>query len=145
MQLNLEITSELEARIRQEAELAGMEPSSFIVSTLENHIHQNDFQHGDLAHANGDSPSLSEEESKLLGTINTGLSSEDWDRYRQLIDLRRQENITAEGLAELTAMADRIERLNAQRVTHLCELAQLRGISLPALQDQLGIASPGII
>jgi hypothetical protein len=70
---------------------------------------------------------------------NRGFSEGDWNRYRQLIEKRRAEQLNAEELVELTSLSDRMERLNVRRLELLSQLAKLRNTTLPALMDQLGL------
>ncbi len=82
---------------------------------------------------------LSAEESRLLQEINVGLPDETWHRYRDLIQKRRAEALTASEQAELIAISDQIEELDARRAERLVELARTRKTSLAALMEQLGI------
>ncbi len=43
---------------------------------------------------------------------------------------------------ELLAAVDQLEALEAQRIERLSRLAHLRGVSLAALMDELGIQPP---
>ena len=85
---------------------------------------------------------LSPREAELLERINEGASVEAWARYRELRDKRSAEALSPEELQELIAISDSLEEANARRLQHLTELAQLRGVALRELMDQLGIAAP---
>ncbi len=86
-------------------------------------------------------PSLSQEESELMARINAALSEPDEARYRQLKDRRDAELLMPNEHAELLALSNRAEELNADRVAALTELARLRRTSLRGLMKQLGIPS----
>lgn len=87
-------------------------------------------------------PSLSEGETELLSRINRGLPSDLADRYRRLIEKRRASSLLLEEHEELLRLSDQTERLEAERVEALAELARLRGTSLPRLMSDLGIQAP---
>jgi hypothetical protein len=78
----------------------------------------------------------------LLARINQGLSAEDRNRLKQLISRRNAETITSAEGRELIALTDRLEKLHAQRVAALAELATLRGITFDEVINQLGIQFP---
>lgn len=86
--------------------------------------------------------SLSRRETELLQEINRGLSQQDWQRYRELVARRRAETLTPAEQTALIVLMDQIEEANARRIEHLIELARLRGTSLEALMDALGIKAP---
>ena len=84
-------------------------------------------------------PTLSEREAELLLKINQGLSSATQARLNELIAKRRAESITAKELRELKKLTDQVEEFDAERLTHLSELAALRGVPLRKLIKQLGL------
>jgi hypothetical protein len=85
---------------------------------------------------------LSAAESALLLRINQGLPKELCERIATLRGRREAEVITDTEYEELTRLTDRAEELHADRMAALVELAQLRGVSLPVLMDQLSIHFP---
>jgi hypothetical protein len=87
-------------------------------------------------------PHLSADESELLTRINQGLPVEDRARMRALVDKRDSETITDAEWRELTALTDRLELLQADRLAALAELAKLRGVTLDEVMAQLGIQFP---
>ena len=87
-------------------------------------------------------PRLSAEESTLLVRINQGFSENLRERLATLREKREDGIITDAEYEELTRLTDRAEELHAERMAALVELAQLRGISLSVLMDQLGIHFP---
>ncbi len=60
-------------------------------------------------------------------------------RYDQLNTKLHEEQLTSEEHQELLALIDPVELADAERLKHLIELAQLRGVSLDTLMDELGI------
>jgi hypothetical protein len=85
-------------------------------------------------------PSLPAEEAELLLRINRGLPAELRARLEELGERREAEELTPAEQAELVALADRVEALEAERVESLTRLAALRGVLLSTLMEQLGIA-----
>lgn len=97
-------------------------------------------QHAARLQAQRRAPSLSEAETELLLQINRGaIPSTTRQRCTELTAKLRNETITAEEQAELTALVDEIEQLNAERLGHLVQLAQLRGVPLDDLMQTLEI------
>jgi len=84
-------------------------------------------------------PHLPQRESELLLKINQGLPDDVARRYRDLIARRRAGVLHPEEHAELLRLTDQAERLEADRLGHLAELARLRGTSLRALMEELSI------
>ena len=85
-------------------------------------------------------PNLSEAEAQLLLKINQGIVPPDvQQRCARLTAKARDGSITDEEHAELVALVDEIEQLNAQRLDYLSQLAQLRGVPLDELMDTLEI------
>ena len=84
---------------------------------------------------------LGPRESELLRKVGVGLSEEEWRRYRELKSRSDDEILTPAEHQELIATCDRIERANAQRMSHLIELSALRNVSLETLMDQLGLGN----
>lgn len=92
--------------------------------------------------AERNAPRLSAAESALLVRVNQGLPSDLRERIATLRGRREDEVITDTEYEELTRLTDRAEEIHADRMAALVELAQLRGVSLPILMDQLGIHFP---
>ncbi len=92
--------------------------------------------------AQRNAPRLSATESALLMRINQGLGADLCARITTLRRQREEETISDTEYEELTRLTDRAEELHAERMAALVELAQLRGVSLPVLMDQLGIHFP---
>ncbi len=84
-------------------------------------------------------PVLDRRESELLEAINQGLPTESEKRYRELIAERQAETLSPAALEELKSLTDQAEKLQAERMAHLVNLAQLRGVPLTDLMTELGI------
>ncbi|HRQ37091.1 MAG TPA: STAS/SEC14 domain-containing protein [Chloroflexota bacterium] len=84
-------------------------------------------------------PHLSEKEATLLRKINQGIPLALWQPYKIVAAKRDAESLTPAEHAELIRLSDEIERLHAERVKYLVELAQLRNVPLSDLMDDLGI------
>lgn len=84
-------------------------------------------------------PSLPAEESVLLAQINEGIAVEIRERYEALLERRRAGMLSQDEHAELLDLTDRMEAADAERLEHLAILARLRGVSLDALMQSLGI------
>lgn len=87
-------------------------------------------------------PQATAAEATLLMKINEGLPEGLRNRYRELIDKRRQENLTPEEHSELLRASAEVEQREAERTMALADLAQLRGVSLTDLMSSLGISAP---
>ncbi|MCP4701190.1 MAG: STAS/SEC14 domain-containing protein [Gammaproteobacteria bacterium] len=84
-------------------------------------------------------PSFSKQEAEILEKINQGLPPETQQRYNEMIAKRRAETLTSEEHLELSALIDRIELADVERVKALTNLAQLRNVSVTALMTTLNI------
>ena len=133
MTLTIDIAPELESQIRNRAAQEGLDVPEYVLRALREHLCQTQSQQA---------PHLSEAEGRLLQEINLGLPEEVWQRYRALIDKRQAEMLTETEQADLIAISDRLEELNARRIERLAELARIRHTSLTALMEQLGIKAP---
>ena len=129
MTINLNVTPELERKLKQVARQMGLAPDTYIMQLL-----QQDLQ----THAA--SARLSPEESKLLQEINTSLSTIEWERYRLLQAKRNAETLSAQEQAELIALSDQIENANVRRMQAVAELARVRKTTVPALVETLGLS-----
>lgn len=84
-------------------------------------------------------PMLSEDESALFAIINTALPEDKRQRLAELVELRSSEALTTGAHSELLELQQQLESLHADRVKALADLAQLRGVTLTVLMEQLGI------
>jgi hypothetical protein len=81
-------------------------------------------------------------EAELLLKINQGVPADLQTRYDELIAKRKLETLTTEEYSELLKLTEQVEKLEAQRIEWLAELARVRAISLTQLMDDLGIRKP---
>jgi len=84
-------------------------------------------------------PSLPKDETELIQQIHCGLPADIRQRYDALNAKLHDETITPEEHEELLRLIDRIELADAERMQRLVALAQLRGVSVDTLMEQLGI------
>jgi hypothetical protein len=87
-------------------------------------------------------PSVPKEEAALLLQINRGLPAEMRDRLERLNQKCEDEALTPDEHAELLGLVAQVEALEVERIERLSRLARLRGVSLTALMDELGIRPP---
>jgi hypothetical protein len=86
---------------------------------------------------------MSERESEILRVINRGLSPEKNVRLEQLQERLRQETIRPREHQQLLKLSDELEKLGAQRLKALIELASLRKTSVPKLMSEMGLNGAG--
>ncbi len=127
MTLTLDIATELEHQILQEAGRKGRDAKSFVLGLLRESL------------ASMASSGNARSESDLLEEINQGFPEEIWRRYRELVAKRQDETLSAEEHTELIAMIDRVEIANARRIECLAELANRRQVPLRELMAEMGI------
>jgi hypothetical protein len=82
---------------------------------------------------------LPQAEAELLLKINQGIPANIQRDYEELIAKRDDEILTNDEHQKLLQLTEKIEKIQAQRIENLAELARLRGISLTALMENLGI------
>ena len=92
--------------------------------------------------ARRNAPILSEDESALFAVINRALPETERSRLAELGELRADEALTPDEHCELLEIQQRLEELHAARVRALAQLAQMRGLTLTTLMEQLGIEFP---
>ncbi len=84
-------------------------------------------------------PTVQVKESQLLIKINQGVPPDIQMRYEELIANRQSETLNADEYNELLRLTDQIEKLDAERMEYLKELAGIRQTSLTALLEELKI------
>lgn len=131
--VTLELTPDLEVRIRREAARNGLDTQSYILSTLREKL---------TGARRSTVPGLTADEAALLREINRGLPQETWQRYSELKEKRQAETLTPEEHVELIALSDRVEEMNVRRMDNVVQLARLRQTSVDALMEDLGLKSP---
>ncbi len=129
MDINIQISPELESYLRREAEGRGMSLDRHIVEVLET-VRPN---------APGSAKRLSAQETDLLQKINAAIPAKTWLQYRALVEKKAAYSISPSELQELIQLTNQIEVANAERIVLLGKLAQLRGISLRQVMQDLGL------
>ena len=127
MTLTLDIATDLENQILQEAQRRGLDAESFVMEVLRD----------SLVSKMPSTSALSEGE--LLEAINRGFPAEVWRRYRDLLARQQDESLSEAEHQDLIALIDQIEVANARRIEYLAELATRRHVPLKALMADLGI------
>jgi hypothetical protein len=89
-------------------------------------------------------PRLSEMETALLLEVNRGLDEQARERFHVLVERRRADQLTTAEHEELLRTTEKIEQQDVQRLQALLKLAQLRGMPLRSLMDELGIQPPPV-
>ncbi|HWH71825.1 MAG TPA: hypothetical protein VNT26_20855 [Candidatus Sulfotelmatobacter sp.] len=82
---------------------------------------------------------LPTQESELLRIINRGLSTPKSQRLEQLQEKLRQETLKPREHQQLLRLTDELERLAADRLKALMDLAALRKTSVAKLMQQMGL------
>lgn len=82
------------------------------------------------------SPSLSKKETELFLKINAGLPIKKQKRFDELNQKRRNETLSQSEHEELIELTEQIEDSNANRISYISKLANLRGISLSEMMEQ---------
>ncbi len=134
MTMTIDLPPELEMQLQDEAAKEGVAPDRFILRTVEERLRQR--------RAERDVPHLSKAESELMQRINQGLPEETWRQYHALIAKREAGTLTADEQQVLVGLIDQVELAHARRLGSLLELAHLRGTTLDAVMDALGIVKP---
>jgi hypothetical protein len=86
-------------------------------------------------------PCFSKDESRLMLKISQGVPPETRRRFNELVAKRREEKITPDEHQELLHLTNLIEISDAERMRHIADLAQIRGVSVETLMKDLGIFS----
>ncbi|HSH04739.1 MAG TPA: STAS/SEC14 domain-containing protein [Anaerolineae bacterium] len=88
---------------------------------------------------------LSAEESDLLLKINQPIEASVQEKYNELWAKKENDDLSADEHQELLSLIEKIELADAQRVLHLGELANLRGLSIDELKKDLGITKASYV
>jgi hypothetical protein len=129
MSLTINLPTSVEQQFRKEATINGLSLDNYLLRLLQ--------QASKISQKQLNSKQYLE--SELLKKINLDISEEEWTNYRHLVGLMRAEKLTPQAHETLIALGDKIEIANAQRVKYLFELAELRGISVEKLMENLKI------
>jgi iron-sulfur cluster repair protein YtfE (RIC family) len=128
MALTINLPQSTEQELRQDAASKGMSLDSYFLRLLKQ-----------AATPQSKNVSKLSSETDLLKKINLDISESEWVEYRRLIGLRRAEQLTEEAHQALIQLGNKIEDAHAKRMEHLWSLAQLRGVSLDKIMQDLGI------
>ncbi len=71
--------------------------------------------------------------------INQGIPPETQKYYEQLTAKREAETLTNTEYNQLLTLSEKIEKIEAKRLENLVELANIRGVTLVDLMENLGI------
>lgn len=82
---------------------------------------------------------LPQTEAELLIKINQGIPANIQIDYAELMAKREDETLTDDEYQKLLQLTEEIEQMQVRRIQDLAELARLRGVSLTALMENLGI------
>lgn len=85
---------------------------------------------------------LPQSEAELLLKINQGICLDIQKYYDELMAKLQAGTLTPDEHSQLLDLTQEIEKLQAQRIEYLAELARLRKTSLTALMENLGIQMP---
>jgi hypothetical protein len=84
-------------------------------------------------------PNIPEAEADLLQKITHCIPPKMQTRFNELVKQREANTIDHTSLQELCDLSDQIELLEADRIQHLAQLAQMRSTSIEDLIQQLDL------
>ena len=87
------------------------------------------------------SASLSHKETELFLKINAGLPIKIQKRFDELNQKRINETLSQGEHEELIELTEQIEDSNANRISYIAKLANLRGITLSEMMNQFNFLS----
>lgn len=128
MALTINLPQTIEQKLRQDAALKGMSLDSYFLRLLKQ-----------MAVISQPKETSQFSETDLLKKVNLDISEVEWANYRHLISLRRAEQLTEKEHEALIQLGDKIEDAHAKRMAYLWALAQLRGVSLDKIMQDLQI------
>ena len=131
MSLTLILPDRTEAQLREEAQRRGVSAEVYAAQLLESFARRRELQEAS--------------EGELYERLSLGFSEREWERYYGLVELRRQERLSAAERKELLALNSRLEGANAKRMGALVELAKRRGVPLDQLMREVGITQPDVL
>jgi hypothetical protein len=88
---------------------------------------------------------LPSDEAELIEKLNNWLPADIQERLSALIAKRDANTLNPREQDELTALLEKAKEAHNNRVEVLTELASLRGISLTALMNDLGVRFPDYV
>ena len=124
MQITLDLPMSLAQEFRRNAALKGVSLESYVLQILSKTKKK---------------PSRQGSETELLKKIHLNITEDEWESYRHLIQLRRDDQLSNQEWKELVRLGEKIEEANAERLKYVAALAKLRGVSFLDLFHELGI------
>lgn len=124
MVVTLEVSPELESRLKRAAQFSGQDTAGFILDVLESRLAERKPR---------------SEELWLIEQISKGLPEQTWQKFDELRQVAKAEEMSPDQQQELIAITDQIEAADALRLEHLASLAQLRGVPIAEVMLELGI------
>ncbi len=131
MSLTLTLPHHTEAQLRELAQQQGVSAEDYAAQLLESFAQRRELQEVS--------------ESQLLQWLGLGFSEREWERYRQLVELRREASLDAAEHRELLSLSERLEQANAKRMGVLAELAKRRQVPLETLMQEVGVTQPNFL
>jgi hypothetical protein len=131
MSIVVQVNSNLENRLRENASKQGLNVGTYIGQFLE-HI---------FPEKSPSVPTVSGREATLLQQVNLDFAPEKWTLYLKLKEKRQKGKLTKLQQEQLIKLTEEIEMANAKRIKVLAELAQIRNIPIRVLMEQLGLSS----
>lgn len=127
MTLVLELPAEIEMKVHEIASAEGLDVSAFMREVVEARVRQYD-------------SARPLTESDLLIRINRLVFPEAfWNRYRELVAKLNAGTLTPDEQEDLFAHTDQTENRDAERLSYLVALAELRGVTVQQVITQLGL------
>lgn len=117
MTIVLELPTELEKRLNEEASRRGQPTDQFVVGLLQSRLRLED--EISASESFGDA-------AKILERINeTGMSEAEWQQFDRLTQKREAEELSPAEHQQLLEFSERLESHSAQRLRYLYELSKL--------------------
>ncbi|MBS3029833.1 MAG: STAS/SEC14 domain-containing protein [Dolichospermum sp. DET50] len=91
-----------------------------------------------ILHTHKKAASLLKNEAKLFLTPHEDIIIDN-NNYEKLIDNREVATLRKEEYQALLYLGEQIDKLQAQRIEYMAELAKIHGISLTKLMEKLGL------
>ena len=130
MSIVIQINTDLEQRLRENALKRGVEVNQYISQFLE-HLFPN---------KSSNQPSVSDREATLLQQINLDITPEQWQLYLKLKEKRQKGKLPKTQQEQFIQLCEAIENANVKRIAVLAELSQIRKTPIRILMEQLGLA-----
>ena len=124
MIITLELPPEMERQLQRAARTQGKDIAAFLLENAQRQLRPD---------------VLPETEANLLMAINTPTAPEIRRQRDALLTLQKQRDLTVTEQETLTHLIDTIELANANRWQSLAKLAEMRGLSLAEIAQELEI------